>query len=173
MPPLGPEPQATVALRVVVSDSGPLICLGRLDRLSLLPALFADVQVPDQVLRECAARPGNDDAARINAAIANGWLKPCGSPALADGPLGRGERAAITRALAIGAGLLTDDQEARLYAVSLHLFVVGTLGVLVRAKRAGLLASVAPLIQQLRDGGQWFGNGVVAQALAAVGEAPT
>ena len=78
MPPLGPEPQSAMALRVVVSDSGPLICLGRLDRLSLLPALLADVQVPDQVLRECAARPGNDDAARINAAIANGWLKPCG-----------------------------------------------------------------------------------------------
>lgn len=130
MPPLGPELQATVTLRVVVSDSAPLICLGRLDPLSL-------------------------------------------SPALADGPLGRGERAAITRALAIAAGLLTDDQEARLYAVSLHLFVVGTLGVLVRAKSAGLLASVAPLIQQLRDGGQWFGNGVVAQALVAVGEAPT
>ncbi len=170
---MGPDPQAAAALRVVVSDSGPLICLGRLDLLSLLPALFADVQVPDQVLRECAARPGNDDAARINAAIANGWLKPCGLQTLADGPLGRGERAAITRALAIGAGLLTDDQEARLYATSLQLFVVGTLGVLVRAKRARLLVSVAPLIQQLRDGGQWFGGSVVTQALAAVGEAPT
>ena len=164
MPPSGPEPQRAAALRVVVSDSGPLICLGRLNLLVLLPALFADVQVPDQVLRECATRPGNIDAARIMNAVASGWLKPCGLQALADGPLGRGERAAITRALAIDAGLLTDDQEARLYALSLHLFVVGTLGVLVRAKRAGLLAGVAPLIQQLRDSGQWFGNGVTSRA---------
>lgn len=173
MPPSGPEPQGAVALRVVVSDSGPLICLGRLDLLRLLPALFADVQVPDWVLRECAARPGNDDAARINAAIANGWLMPCGLQAMVDGPLGRGERAAMARALAIGAGLLTDDQEARIHAESLRLFVVGTLGVLVRGKRAGLLANVAPLIQQLRTSGQRFGSGVIAQALAAVGEAPT
>ena len=85
--------------------------------------------------------------------------------------LGRGERAAITRALAIGAGLLTDDQEARLHAQSLQLLVVGTLGLLVRGKRVGLLASVAPLIQRLRDSGQRFGNGVVHQALAAAGEA--
>ena len=54
MPPLGPEPQGAVLLRVVVSDSGPLICLGRLDLLRLLPALFAEVQVPEPVLRECA-----------------------------------------------------------------------------------------------------------------------
>ena len=171
MPLSGPEPQGAAPLRVIVSDSGPLICLGRLDLLMLLPALFADVQVPDPVLRECAARPGNNDAARINAAITNGWLKPCGAQAMADGPLGRGERAAIARALAISAGLLTDDQEARRHAESLRLFVVGTLSVLVRGKRAGLLASMAPLIHQLRASGQRFGSGVVAQALAAVGEA--
>ena len=172
MPASGLEPQRPVPRRVVVSDSGPLICLGRLDLLRLLPALFADVQVPAQVLRECAARPGTDDAARINAAIAQGWLTPCGVQVMSDGPLGRGERAAMARALTIGAGLLTDDQEARLHAETLRLFVVGTLGVLVRSKRVGLLVSLAPLIHQLRGSGQWFGSGVVAQVLAAAGEAP-
>jgi predicted nucleic acid-binding protein len=43
------------ALSVVVSDAGPLIALGRLDLLALLPALFAQVQVPQAVLRECLA----------------------------------------------------------------------------------------------------------------------
>jgi predicted nucleic acid-binding protein len=58
-----------VQRRVVVSDAGPLISLGRLDLLSVLPALFAGVQVPEQVLRECAARPNNVGAARITIAM--------------------------------------------------------------------------------------------------------
>ena len=41
---------------IVVSDAGPLISLGRLDLLSLLPALFSKVQVPQQVLAECLVR---------------------------------------------------------------------------------------------------------------------
>jgi hypothetical protein len=160
-------------MRVVVSDSGPLICLGRLDLLQLLPALFAEVQVPEQVLAECASRPQSPDAAYITAAIEQGWLTPSGPQPMAEGPLGRGERAAIARALAIGAGLLSDDQEARVHAESLQLVVVGTLGVLIRGKRAGLVTAVAPLIERLRASGQRFGNTVVRQALSAAGEAPT
>jgi hypothetical protein len=159
-------------MRVVVSDTGPLICLGRLDLLFLLPSLFSEVQVPEQVLLECASRPEGPDAARITAALSKGWLTPCGAQSVPEGPLGRGERAAIARALAIGAGLLTDDQEARDYAESLQLIVVGTLGVLIRGKRAGLVPSVAPLIQRLRASGQRFGHAVVLQALLAAGEAP-
>lgn len=159
-------------MRVVVSDSGPLICLGRLDLLRLLPALFAEVQVPEQVLLECTARAQSPDALRIVAAVERGWLCACSQQSMTEGPLGRGERAAMARALAIGAGLLTDDQEARAYAESLQLVVVGTLGVLVRSKRLGLVPAVAPLIERLRAGGQRFGQAVVQQALAAVGETP-
>lgn len=89
-----------------------------------------------------------------------------------EGTLGRGERAAIARALAIGAGLLTDDQDARAHAESLQLKTFGTLSFLIRSKHAGLVPCVAPLIHQLRAGGQRFGRAVVAQVLLASGEAP-
>jgi predicted nucleic acid-binding protein len=158
-------------MRVVVSDSGPLICLGRLDLLRLLPALFTEVQVPSAVLLECAARQGNLDAERIEAAVTLGWLLRCEPEPVPEGPLGRGERAAIARALAVNAGLLTDDHEARVYAASLKIVVFGTLGILVRAKRAGLVPQLSPLIEALRAGGQRFGRGVVQQTLRAAGEA--
>lgn len=155
---------------VVVSDSGPLICLGRLDLLRLPPALFARVLVPDQVLQECAAKPERPDAPRIAAAVAQGWLERCSVQPLPMPALGRGERAAMAHALAIGAGLLSDDQEARSQASALGIQVIGTLGVLVRGKREGLVPAVAPLIQQLRSGGQRFGEHAVALALAAAAE---
>jgi hypothetical protein len=44
-------------LSVVVADAGPLIALGRLHRLDLLPFLFTDVQVTATVLDECLAHP--------------------------------------------------------------------------------------------------------------------
>jgi predicted nucleic acid-binding protein len=159
-------------MRVVVSDAGPLICLGRLDLMRLLPALFAEVQVPQQVLLECTSRWQSPDAARISAAVARGWVTACGPQQMIEGTLGRGERAAIARALAIGAGLLTDDQDARAHAEALQIKVVGTLAVLIRSKHAGLVPAVAPLIDQLRAGGQRFGGAVVAHALSAAGEAP-
>jgi predicted nucleic acid-binding protein len=159
-------------MRVVVSDAGPLICLGRLDLIRLLPVLFAEVQVPDPVLLECTSRWQSPDAARIDTALALGWVTAYEPQQMIEGTLGRGERAAIARALAIGAGLLTDDQDARTHAESLHIKVVGTMGVLIRSKHAGLIPAVAPLIDQLRAGGQRFGRGVVAQALLAAGEVP-
>lgn len=167
-PPSSPDPASR--LRVVVSDAGPLISLGRVDLLRVLPVLFSEVQVPDQVLRECSVRPDNADLARIRAALGSRWIVSCGVVPLPAGPLGIGERAAIGRALAIGAGLLADDHDARHYAASLGLRVIGTLGVLVRAKHAGLLEAVAPLVERLRSSGQRLGADAVAQALTAAGE---
>jgi uncharacterized protein len=145
LPPSGPETQAALA-RVVVSDAGPLIALGRLNLLVLLSTQFTEVQVSQQVLKECTARPGNDDVARIVQALADGWLKPCEAVPVAAPALGLGERAAIARALEIRAGLLADDQDARQHAKALGLQTVGTLGVLVIAKRTGAIASLRPLI---------------------------
>ena len=45
-----------LSVDIVVSDAGPLIWLGRLGLLSLRPALFAKVQVPQQGLNECLVR---------------------------------------------------------------------------------------------------------------------
>ncbi len=158
---------------IVVSDAGPLISLGRLDLLSLLPALFAKVQVPQQVLDECLVRPEQADPRRVRAALGAGWIQVCETvPDLGPAELGLGERAAIGRALEIGAGLLADDFAARRYALSQGLAVIGTLGVLAMAKRSGRLESIAPLIERLRAGGQRLSHAAVAAALAAAGEPP-
>lgn len=164
-------PTSAAERRVVVSDAGPLIALGRLDLLSLLPALFAEVHVPRQVFEECQARPTQIDAERIRQAIESGRLLLCEADPIAAGTLDLGERAAIARALAIGAGLLADDRAARQYAQRLGLAVIGTLGVLVLAKRGGLILEVRAAISALRNGGQRLSQEAVAAALVAAGEA--
>lgn len=162
------QPSST---KVVVSDAGPLISLGRLYLLALLPSLFAEVQVPRRILEECLARPQQADTVRIQAAVTSGSLRVCVAvPIEGSAGLALGERAAIGRALEIGAGLLVDDRGARDAAQASGLFVVGTLGVLNMAKRAGHLQAIAPLIEQLRASGQRLSHAAVADALAAAQE---
>lgn len=163
---------AAAAGAVVVSDAGPLISLARLDLLGVLSGLFSQVQVPAEVIEECQARPGNADTLRIAQALATGTLQACTAPPLVLPGLEAGECAAISRALQIGAALLVDERAARARAASLGLRVTGTLGVLVRARRLGLVGPLSPLIQALRASGQRLSQPVVDQALREVGEDP-
>lgn len=61
-----------------------------------------------------------------------------------------GEAEAIVLACAVHADLLLmDDQAGRQRAAELGLTTIGTLGVLVRAKRAGLLPAVQPIVEAI------------------------
>ena len=109
---------------------------------------------------------------RIEQAVRDGWLKPCADQfEKPSGRLDPGEASAIARALEIDAGLLLDDRAAVVYARALGLKVIGTMGLLVLAKRRGLIEQVAPLIGQLQVGGHYLGPSAVRAALHAAGEA--
>ena len=179
MPLGGLEPQplsapgssaASAPATIVVSDAGPLIALGRLDLIALLNALFAEVQVPEAVIRECLARPDNPDALRIRQALDHGRLVACPNPLQTLAGLDAGESAAIVHAKVIGAGVLLDERAGRQRALAMGLTVTGTLGVLVRARQRGLIGPVGPLIAALRASGQRLSQPVVVHALAVVGE---
>lgn len=158
------------AIKVVVADSGPLIALARLDLLALLNRMFDEVQVPEVVFAECVARPELVDAKRIQSAADAGVFHLCeGLPVHAPG-LDAGESHAIGRALEIGAALLADDLAARRYAAQRRLVVIGTLGVLVRAKRQSLVQTLRPLIEQLLASGHRLSATAIDEALHAAGE---
>jgi predicted nucleic acid-binding protein len=156
---------------VAVADTGPLIALARLDHLALLPKLFARTLVPEAVLAECTVRPELMDAVRIRQACDSGLLDVCAAePIVATTHLGRGERFAIGKALEMRAALLADDLAARRQAQSMGLTTIGTLGVLVGAKRGGLLTEVRPLFEALRVSGYWIGDEALRAGLRAAGE---
>jgi predicted nucleic acid-binding protein len=158
-----------------VVDASPLIALGRIHLLDLLPRLARPVIVPQGVLTEVGAKPGERwlaDAVRSQSGLTTAPDQPT-PPALDAWDLGRGESCVIAHALT-QAGLvpMLDDRRARQAAQALGLPVIGTLGLLVRARRAGLIEALAPLIAQLRLLGFYAGDAVVREALARVGETP-
>lgn len=64
-----------------------------------------------------------------------------------------------------------DERAGRAHALALGLTVTGTVGVLVRARRGGLIGPLAPLLAVLRASGQRLSDALVRQALFEVGEA--
>ena len=63
-----------------------------------------------------------------------------------------------------------DDATARQCARSLGIPVVGSLGVVLAAKRMGWIASARPVIERLLADGLYLRPSLVAEALAEIGE---
>jgi predicted nucleic acid-binding protein len=143
-------------------------------RLALLRDLFARVVVPRQVWDEVvgagAERPGSAEAAAAS------WIDvrtPSLSPLTArlTDVLGTGEAAAIGLCLELHAELLLcDDLEARRIATAQGIRVVGTLGLLVRGKRVGLLDPVRPIVAAMVAMGLRVSSDLVEEILGLAGE---
>ncbi|HWB77625.1 MAG TPA: DUF3368 domain-containing protein [Nannocystaceae bacterium] len=155
---------------IVVSDASPLIYLGGLGQLELLERLFENVVIPRIVFDEVvAAGAGRTGAREVSAAD---WIRivdaePDGS--LLD-RLDRGEATAMPLAQRLGATLVVDDAAARRIAIERGLEVVGTLGVLLAAKRRGLVSAVAPFVKQLEELGLFMSVGLRREVLSLADE---
>ena len=126
----------------IVADSGPLRYLVLIGDVGILPAVVGDVLIPPEVRAELD-QPRTPAPVRAWIAAPPPWLEIRPGPAAADSmlaPLDPGEQAAIALAGAIGAdALLMDDRAGVAVALAKGLAVVGTLGVLDRAARRGLI----------------------------------
>lgn len=84
---------------------------------------------------------------------------------------GDGEREAIALALEIQAALvILDDLPARRIALAARLNVISTLGVLLGAKRAGLIDRIRPELESLLKTSFFLSPMLYAQLLAEAGE---
>lgn len=69
-----------------------------------------------------------------------------------------------------GSVAIIDDRAGRRCASALGIEVVGTLGLVLRAKRSGHLAEARPTLERLVASGMFLSRSVIDQALALVGE---
>jgi len=155
-----------------VVDTTVLIALARLERLDLLSLLYERVFAPHAVQREALVHPARPDTRLIREALAGGSVELVDppdraprSPELAG--LGAGETAAIAAAHALGAVVVLDDRRARRAAVALGLDVIGSVGLLIEARRRGLIAAAEPLVRELQAAGFRIGPDELEAARAA------
>ena len=164
---------------VVVADAGPLIGLARIDRLSVLASLYGSVLVPELVLAELHVDSDRPGARALSAALAQGTIRPQALPEGSATELARlgllldaGEASAILLAEQTQCRfLLIDERRGRQIARARGIPVVGLAGVLLAAKRSGLLPSVASTLADLSREGYRLSDALVSEVLRLAGEA--
>ena len=83
----------------------------------------------------------------------------------------QGEAAALALAAHLpGALLLMDDGRGRAIAKAAGFRVIGTLGLLLKAKQAGLIPAIRPELDGLEKVGMFLGDALIRRALLAANE---
>lgn len=159
-------------MTIVVANTTPLIGLSILDNLILLKTLFGKVQIPSAVYQEVVVNgSGLIGAAEVSQGINNGWisikeLPPSNTLTTLKIDLDDGEAEAIARALNDKADLLLlDERKARTKAKALKLNVIGTIGILLLAKKRGKEVDLKSSLDTLRSHGFRIGDTLYHQIL--------
>jgi predicted nucleic acid-binding protein len=160
---------------IVVSDTSPVLNLARIGRLQLLALLYHQVLIPSAVYDELTASksdlpPAIDLAAQPWLIVATANDQKRVQELRED--LDRGEAEAIVLAIERRADLLlVDERRGRRAASAAGLTVTGLLGVVARAKQAGLIDLAKPVLDELIQIARfWIGPELYAEVLAELGE---
>jgi predicted nucleic acid-binding protein len=154
----------------IVINTGPLIALARMDALDVAAGLPFEFICPLEVKDEL-----DDGVAQGHAVIAPSWLTvaPLSAPLspVSVAGLDRGEAAVIQLALEQGVPrVCIDETKGRRAASAIGLSVIGSLGLMSRAKVLGLIPALRPLVAKAMQGGVFYHPDLVKQVLNAVGE---
>lgn len=148
-----------------VSDASPLIFLTKVDCFDLLKTLFHKVSIPHQVYIDVVVKGKTKAGAKeVNKAISDTWVevieikeKDKVEKLREAWKIHQGETEAIVLAQSLSASqLLADDDKAVSKARNLKITVIRTPGILLLAKRMGLISKVKGKIDRLLEEGYWM-----------------
>lgn len=127
----------------VICNSSCLIALDNIERIDLLRSLYGQIVITEEVYQEFGKT--------VDAWIVIKHVANRAQLAVLEMTVDLGEASTIALALEMpGTLMILDDLKARKLATHLHLPFTGLLGMLVKAKQQGILASVRAVITQLQ-----------------------
>jgi predicted nucleic acid-binding protein len=159
--------------KIWIADATPIILLAKVGRLDLLTLLADEVFLPSPVVREIKRGDPSDMARQ---AIESGWgtlvaVRYIPVAVRSQSRLDPGEASVLALALKQpSCTVVLDDNAGRRAAKQLGLSCIGTLGVLLLAKKAGHIPAVKPIIQDLIRVGQYLDNILIVGVLTGVDE---
>lgn len=157
----------------VVVNSTPLIVLCGIGQLDILRKLYQEVFIPTAVYQEITAIK---DSACMQIMTAGEWLRveqiqDDTEKKMYKAKLHAGEVEVMILAQEKKADLvILDDNAAKKTAKYLGFTVTGTLGVLLKAKRKGIVKSIYPLLSEMKRNGFYMDSRLEAIVLEQAGE---
>ncbi len=164
-------------MRIV--NASPLISLARVGLLELLrEPVDSDVHVPDVVYEEVLAGERFDANVASVRLAASTWLLVTPLPEIRTGldpeALDPGEMAVLALAIANpGAIVILDDHAGRAEAARRKIPMLGTVGILLRAKQRLRIPAVGPPLAELREAGLYISSSLYKTVLRLAGEFET
>ena len=157
----------------VILNASPLICLFRSGLAGIFSSLFQEIVVPEAVIKEVMAEGKTDFAAKT--LVSQSWVRRIADipfdPRVVAWDLGEGESAVLSFALKNpGFWAVMDDREARRCALSIQCRFIGTLGILLLAKRRGIIPSLRESLDKLQGAGFWLSTSLVNEICQRSGE---
>lgn len=149
----------------IISDTSCLILLDNIDELHLLKDLYGEVSTTSEVATEFGnalpewviVRDPQDKTRQL----------------ILEASLDKGEASAIALALEqTDCLLIIDELKGRRLAKALGLHVTGSLGLIIEAKRSGLIMSVKPILRKIKQTNFRIDERLEQDVLQSVGEQP-
>lgn len=162
---------------IVIADTSVLLNLAFLKQESLLPAWFETVLIPKAVAHEfvrMGASAGRFAGLQLPAFCQIVPVTEIPARLASEARLDAGEAEALALMIERKAdAILLDESAARSVATELGIEVIGTLGLLLRAKQDALITEVAPLLRRLIVEGRFrVSPALVHATLQRAGELP-
>jgi predicted nucleic acid-binding protein len=130
----------------IIADTSSLIALERINLLQILCKIYKEVVLSESVIKEF----GNLSLPCLSIRkVESNLLKLL----ITDLNLGKGEADVIALSSQTGLKVIIDDSKARRVAENMGLKVTGTIGVLMKAERLGLIESAHDKVEDLREKG--------------------
>lgn len=156
---------------ILVADSSALIALSICDGLYLLDALFTNVLAPEAVFRE-VTQSEKPEAQELRTYLQGKTRKvDMRAYVYLDAFADAGETEAMLLYKQIAADkLLIDDRRGRKVAKINNINAIGSLGVLLSAKKKGLIPKISPFIDRLTGSQIYINPALVQTVLSLAGE---
>jgi len=158
----------------LVVDASPIISLAKIGCTDFLSGLFDQFVIPEGVFEEIAAHKEHDRATEwLKAQDYQATVRIIEVPAIiSEWNLGKGESQVIAFAFQNrGFAAAIDDRAAKKCAEVFNISISGTIAILIKARKKGLILKVAPLLLALRSNGFRVSDNIITAALQIVGEA--
>ncbi len=163
-----------MANEFAISHANTLIGLASVEALELLDELFGQIVVSEAVRDEVLAGGDRRGARELSGPIGSGTIKvlPVKLIATLAASLDVGEASTLTLGIEhAGLSLVRmDEMIGRSYARAHGLNVTGLVGVLLAAKREGLVSSVGPFLERLKNCNFRLSDELVRSVIEEAGE---
>ena len=151
-------------MRRVIVNSTPIIVLCNIGLLDILKALYAEIYIPEAVYREVTEK---DDSACQVLKTALNWIHV---ERIANQSDKKMYKAKLHQEGTADDLVVIDDNAAKKTAKYLGLKVTGTIGVLLKAKREGIIPEIASVLEKMKKNGFYISENLEQLVLEQAGE---